>query len=162
MAYKEHTYLWDRTHPDRPIPCPPKFSFPTGTSLLSFFTVKSPHRYHRFGYVPASLLSLSWVLVWQTFLVSRARLRAHIKYPQRAYNALHLAHRPFLTQCVVYAEQAQVNENPAANRFNCTQRSLSRVFQSFYRADLSTSSRGPSKHARGCTYRRHIVSSSSF
>ncbi|KAN0100449.1 hypothetical protein V8E55_000433 [Tylopilus felleus] len=57
-----------------------------------------------FGYVPASLLSLSWVLVWQTFLVSRARLRAHIKYPQ------------------LYAEQAQVNENPAANQFNCTQR----------------------------------------
>ncbi|KAH0838145.1 hypothetical protein J3R83DRAFT_6396 [Lanmaoa asiatica] len=57
-----------------------------------------------FGYVPASLVSLGWVLVWQTFLVGRARKRASIAYPQ------------------LYAEQAQVKASPAAMQFNCTQR----------------------------------------
>ncbi|KAF8560179.1 membrane-associated proteins in eicosanoid and glutathione metabolism [Imleria badia] len=57
-----------------------------------------------FGYVPASLLSLGWVLAWQTFLVGGARKRAGITYPQ------------------LYAEQVQVKASPAAMQFNCTQR----------------------------------------
>ncbi|KAI9572407.1 hypothetical protein HD554DRAFT_2168030 [Boletus coccyginus] len=57
-----------------------------------------------FGYVSASLLSVGWVLAWQTFLVGRARSRAGIKYPQ------------------LYAEQAEVKASPAAKEFNCTQR----------------------------------------
>ncbi|KAG6381004.1 hypothetical protein JVT61DRAFT_5399 [Boletus reticuloceps] len=57
-----------------------------------------------FGYVPASLVSLGWLLCWQTFLVGKARGRAGIAYPQ------------------LYAEGAQVKENPAAMQFNCTQR----------------------------------------
>ncbi|KAF8140449.1 hypothetical protein EV363DRAFT_1579787 [Boletus edulis] len=57
-----------------------------------------------FGYVPASLVSLGWLLCWQTFLVGKARGRAGIAYPQ------------------LYAEAAQVKENPSAMEFNCTQR----------------------------------------
>ncbi|KIJ65039.1 hypothetical protein HYDPIDRAFT_89196, partial [Hydnomerulius pinastri MD-312] len=58
-----------------------------------------------FGYVPASIVSLGWLLVWQTFLVGRARKRAGIAYPQ------------------LYAEQVQVKASPEALQFNCTQRS---------------------------------------
>ncbi|KAF9244509.1 hypothetical protein BU15DRAFT_59295 [Melanogaster broomeanus] len=58
-----------------------------------------------FGYVPASLVSLGWVLVWQTFLVGRPA------------SVLVLT-----TRSVIYAEQAQVKASPAALQFNCTQR----------------------------------------
>ncbi|KAI9570396.1 hypothetical protein HD554DRAFT_2170549 [Boletus coccyginus] len=57
-----------------------------------------------FGYVPASLLSLGWVLAWQTFLVGRG------------------SQLPLDTMCVLYAEQAEVKASPAAMQFNCTQR----------------------------------------
>ncbi|KAG9314191.1 hypothetical protein JVU11DRAFT_4977 [Chiua virens] len=57
-----------------------------------------------FGYVPASFVSLGWLLVWQTILVGRARKRAGITYPQ------------------LYAEVAETKANPAAMEFNCTQR----------------------------------------
>ncbi|KAG8219640.1 hypothetical protein J3R82DRAFT_595 [Butyriboletus roseoflavus] len=46
-----------------------------------------------FGYVPASLLSLGWLLTWQTFLVGRARKQAGIAYPQCAYYTIELAGR---------------------------------------------------------------------
>ncbi|KAL4069784.1 hypothetical protein V8B97DRAFT_631320 [Scleroderma yunnanense] len=57
-----------------------------------------------FGYIAVPLVSLGWVLVWQSLLVGGARKRAGIAYPQ------------------MYAEQAECKENPAAVQFNCTQR----------------------------------------
>ncbi|KIM70371.1 hypothetical protein SCLCIDRAFT_19262 [Scleroderma citrinum Foug A] len=57
-----------------------------------------------FEYVSVPLVSLGWVLLWQTILVIGARKHAAIKYPQ------------------MYAEQEECKSNPAALRFNCTQR----------------------------------------
>ncbi|KAI6107520.1 hypothetical protein EDD16DRAFT_1898785 [Pisolithus croceorrhizus] len=57
-----------------------------------------------FKYITAPLVSLGWVLLWQGILVGRARRRAGIAYPQ------------------LYAEQAECKANPAALKFNCTQR----------------------------------------
>lgn len=57
-----------------------------------------------YKYITAPLVSLGWVLLWQGMLVGRARKRAGIAYPQ------------------LYAEQAECKENPAALKFNCTQR----------------------------------------
>ncbi|KAI6136461.1 hypothetical protein F5141DRAFT_1074841 [Pisolithus sp. B1] len=57
-----------------------------------------------YKYITAPLVSLGWVLIWQGVLVGRARRRAGIAYPQ------------------LYAEQAECKANPAALKFNCTQR----------------------------------------
>ncbi|KIJ21950.1 hypothetical protein PAXINDRAFT_165282 [Paxillus involutus ATCC 200175] len=73
-----------------------------------------------FGYVPASLVSLGWLLVWQSFLVGRARKRAGIAYPQ------------------LYAEQAQVKASPEALRFNCTQRAHQNTLENAPLVTLST------------------------
>lgn len=57
-----------------------------------------------YKYVAGPLVSLGWVLFWQALLVGRARRRSGITYPQ------------------MYAEQAECKANPAALKFNCTQR----------------------------------------
>ncbi|KAH7885978.1 hypothetical protein F5I97DRAFT_1181994 [Phlebopus sp. FC_14] len=73
-----------------------------------------------FGCVPASLISLGWLLVWQTALVARARRRAGIAYPQ------------------LYAEQTEVKANPAALQFNCTQRCHQNTLEALPVITLST------------------------
>lgn len=116
----------------------------------------------RFGYVPASIVSLGWLLVWQTLLVGRARSRAAIPYPQCAYNTPELASARSLDVIrLVYAEQAQVKASPLAMQFNCTQRSLSRVLPSLQHTHLSSPPRSPSEHSRGCAHYYPIVSSCS-
>ncbi|KAG2145462.1 uncharacterized protein EDB93DRAFT_1151170 [Suillus bovinus] len=57
-----------------------------------------------YQYVAASLLSASWVIIWQIIRIGPARRAAGIPYPQ------------------LYAENAQLKENPAALRYNCVQR----------------------------------------
>ncbi|KAI5983437.1 hypothetical protein EDC04DRAFT_2837901 [Pisolithus marmoratus] len=57
-----------------------------------------------YKYITGPLIALSWVLFCQALLVSGARRRAGIAYPQ------------------LYAEQAECKTNPAAVKFNCTQR----------------------------------------
>ncbi|KAG1889524.1 hypothetical protein F4604DRAFT_1712802 [Suillus subluteus] len=57
-----------------------------------------------YGYIPSSLITIGWVLVWQGILVGRYRKKAGIEYPQP------------------YAEQAEVKDSTAALRFNCMQR----------------------------------------
>ncbi|KAG1828376.1 hypothetical protein EV424DRAFT_1536648 [Suillus variegatus] len=57
-----------------------------------------------YGYVPSSLITIGWVLVWQSIMVGRYRKRAGVEFPQ------------------LYAEQAEVKDSAAALRFNCMQR----------------------------------------
>ncbi|KAF8745069.1 hypothetical protein AX14_010543 [Amanita brunnescens Koide BX004] len=57
-----------------------------------------------YQYVGAALLSTSWVLVYQFFLVARFRKRAGIQYPQ------------------LYAEKKEAEASPDAMKFNCAQR----------------------------------------
>ncbi|KAG2052070.1 membrane-associated proteins in eicosanoid and glutathione metabolism [Suillus hirtellus] len=57
-----------------------------------------------YQYIAASLLSAAWVIVWQIVRIGSARKAAGIPYPQ------------------LYAENAQLKENPAAVRYNCVQR----------------------------------------
>jgi len=59
---------------------------------------------HSYQYVIASVVSVSWVLAGQTMLVTRARAKAGIKYPQ------------------LYAEKDDVEKSVDALKFNCTQR----------------------------------------
>ncbi|KIM84294.1 hypothetical protein PILCRDRAFT_818633 [Piloderma croceum F 1598] len=56
------------------------------------------------SYTSAAVLSTAFVLVWQTRVVSKARSRAGIKYPQ------------------AYAENAAVEASREALIFNCAQR----------------------------------------
>ncbi|PIL31423.1 hypothetical protein GSI_06124 [Ganoderma sinense ZZ0214-1] len=57
-----------------------------------------------FAYPAAAAVSTFWLLIWQTFRVSRARRAAKVDYPQ------------------VYAEKAEAAANQAALKFNCAQR----------------------------------------
>ncbi|KAG0702121.1 hypothetical protein DFH29DRAFT_516439 [Suillus ampliporus] len=50
------------------------------------------------------MLSAAWVIIWQILRIYPARAAAGIPYPQ------------------LYAENAQVKDNPAALRYNCVQR----------------------------------------
>ncbi|KAI6040842.1 hypothetical protein EDC04DRAFT_2672877 [Pisolithus marmoratus] len=67
-----------------------------------------------YKYITGPLVSLGWVLFWQALLVGRARRRAGIAYPQ----------------CKLYAEQAECKANPAAVKFNCTQRAHQNTLES--------------------------------
>ncbi|OAX44449.1 membrane-associated proteins in eicosanoid and glutathione metabolism [Rhizopogon vinicolor AM-OR11-026] len=73
-----------------------------------------------YGYIPASLMSIGWVLMWQTFMVGRYRKRAGINYPQ------------------MYAEKAEVEASEAALRFNCMQRAHQNTLESVPLVFLST------------------------
>lgn len=57
-----------------------------------------------YGYIPTSLMSIGWVLVWQTFLVGRYRGKAGVHYPQ---SALHL----YLTFSRLYAPHSVRRES---------------------------------------------------
>ncbi|OJA16158.1 hypothetical protein AZE42_00020 [Rhizopogon vesiculosus] len=73
-----------------------------------------------YGYIPASLMSIGWVLMWQTFMVGRYRKRAGINYPQ------------------MYAEKAEAEGSEAALRFNCMQRAHQNTLESVPLVFLST------------------------
>ncbi|KAG1749786.1 uncharacterized protein EDB91DRAFT_1109679 [Suillus paluster] len=65
-----------------------------------------------YGYIPSSLMTIGWVLIWQGILVGRYRKRAGINYPQ------------------LYAEKAEVQDSQAALRFNCMQRAHHNTLES--------------------------------
>ncbi|KAG1757797.1 hypothetical protein EDB19DRAFT_65401 [Suillus lakei] len=65
-----------------------------------------------YGYIPGSLMTLGWILKWQTFMVGKYRGRAGIEYPQ------------------LYAEKAEVQESKAVLRFNCMQRAHQNTLES--------------------------------
>lgn len=65
-----------------------------------------------YGYVPSSLITIGWVLVWQGIMVGRYRKKAGIEYPQP------------------YAEKAEVKDSAAALRFNCMQRAHQNTLES--------------------------------
>ncbi|KAG2045066.1 hypothetical protein BDR03DRAFT_937834 [Suillus americanus] len=65
-----------------------------------------------YGYIPSSLITIGWVLVWQGIMVGRYRKKAGIEYPQP------------------YAEQAEVKDSAAALRFNCMQRAHQNTLES--------------------------------
>ncbi|KAH7930509.1 membrane-associated proteins in eicosanoid and glutathione metabolism [Leucogyrophana mollusca] len=73
-----------------------------------------------FAYVPSALMSVGWVLLWQTFLVGRQRKRSGIKYPQ------------------LYAEQAEVKASKEALRFNCAQRAHQNTLENVHLIAMST------------------------
>ncbi|KAG8750565.1 hypothetical protein FRC12_012829 [Ceratobasidium sp. 428] len=65
-------------------------------------TITLPEHY---GYVALAAVSTAFLTAWQAFsVVSNARKRAGIKYPQ------------------MYADQSQVDKDPEALKFNCAQR----------------------------------------
>ncbi|KAG2755451.1 membrane-associated proteins in eicosanoid and glutathione metabolism [Suillus brevipes Sb2] len=57
-----------------------------------------------YGYIPSSLITIGWVLVWQFYMVGKYRKKAGIEYFQ------------------LYAEKAGVKDSTAALRLNCMQR----------------------------------------
>ncbi|KAJ8596327.1 membrane-associated proteins in eicosanoid and glutathione metabolism [Rhizopogon salebrosus TDB-379] len=57
-----------------------------------------------YEYVAGSMISATWLIVWQILRIYPAREAAGIYYPQ------------------LYAESAQLKDNPAALRYNCVQR----------------------------------------
>lgn len=65
-----------------------------------------------YGYIPSSLITMGWVLVWQGIMVGRYRKKAGIEYPQP------------------YAEKAEVKDSTAALRFNCMQRAHQNTLES--------------------------------
>ncbi|KAG1746957.1 hypothetical protein EDB19DRAFT_335352 [Suillus lakei] len=65
-----------------------------------------------YGYIPSSLMTIGWVLMWQGFMVGRYRARAGIDYPQ------------------LYAEKSEAQESNAALRFNCMQRAHQNTLES--------------------------------
>ncbi|KAG2154628.1 hypothetical protein DEU56DRAFT_769474 [Suillus clintonianus] len=65
-----------------------------------------------YGYIPSSLMTIGWVLFWQSILVGKYRKRAGIEYPQ------------------LYAEKAEVKDSNAALRFNCVQRAHQNTLES--------------------------------
>lgn len=65
-----------------------------------------------YGYIPSSLITIGWVLVWQGLMVARYRKKAGIEYPQP------------------YAEKAEVKNSDAALRFNCMQRAHQNTLES--------------------------------
>ncbi|KIK48405.1 hypothetical protein CY34DRAFT_798220 [Suillus luteus UH-Slu-Lm8-n1] len=73
-----------------------------------------------YGYIPSSLITIGWVLVWQGIMVGRYRKRAGIEYPQP------------------YAEKAEVKDSTAALRFNCMQRAHQNTLESAPVAFVST------------------------
>jgi len=73
-----------------------------------------------YGYIPTSLMSIGWVLLWQTILVGRYRKRSGISYPQ------------------MYAEKAEVQDSEEALRFNCMQRAHQNTLESTPLVFIST------------------------
>ncbi|KAH7914773.1 hypothetical protein BJ138DRAFT_1133141 [Hygrophoropsis aurantiaca] len=73
-----------------------------------------------FGYVPGALMSIGWVLLWQTFLVGRQRKRSGVRYPQ------------------LYAEQAEVKASKEALQFNCAQRAHQNTLESVHLIAMGT------------------------
>lgn len=65
-----------------------------------------------YGYIPSSLITIGWVLMWQSIMVGRYRKKAGIEYPQP------------------YAEKAEVKDSTAALRFNCMQRAHQNTIES--------------------------------
>ncbi|KAG2338341.1 membrane-associated proteins in eicosanoid and glutathione metabolism [Suillus weaverae] len=65
-----------------------------------------------YGYIPSSLITIGWVLVWQGIMVGRYRKRAGIEYPQP------------------YAEKAEAKDSTVALRFNCMQRAHQNTLES--------------------------------
>ncbi|KAG8746434.1 hypothetical protein FRC10_005145 [Ceratobasidium sp. 414] len=59
-----------------------------------------------YGYVALAAMSTGFLTLWQTTFVSKGRKKSGIKYPQ------------------MYAEQAQVDKDPEALKFNCAQRRI--------------------------------------
>ncbi|KIK48406.1 hypothetical protein CY34DRAFT_104017 [Suillus luteus UH-Slu-Lm8-n1] len=57
-----------------------------------------------YGYIPSSLITIGWVLVWQGYMVGGYRKKAGLEYSQ------------------LYAEKAGVKDSTAALRLNCMQR----------------------------------------
>ncbi|KAG9104197.1 hypothetical protein FRC06_004622 [Ceratobasidium sp. 370] len=72
-------------------------------------TITLPENY---GYVALAAISTGFLTLWQTTLVSKARKRSGVKYPQ------------------MYAEQAQVGKDPEALKFNCAQRAHQNTLES--------------------------------
>ncbi|KAG9127389.1 hypothetical protein FRC07_014334 [Ceratobasidium sp. 392] len=65
-----------------------------------------------YGYVALAAISTAYLSVWQTTFVTKGRKRSGIKYPQ------------------MYAEQAQVEKDPEALKFNCAQRAHQNTLES--------------------------------
>ncbi|KAM5531407.1 hypothetical protein V8D89_014931 [Ganoderma adspersum] len=65
-----------------------------------------------YAYPAAAAVSTFWLLLYQTARVSMARKASKVDYPQ------------------VYAEKAEAAENPAAFKFNCTQRAHQNTLES--------------------------------
>ncbi|KAG1760362.1 hypothetical protein EDD22DRAFT_955027 [Suillus occidentalis] len=57
-----------------------------------------------YGYIPSSLITIGWVLIWQGYMVGGYRKKAGIEYSQ------------------LYAEKAGLKDSTAALRLNCMQR----------------------------------------
>lgn len=73
-----------------------------------------------YGYIPSSLMTIGWILIWQGLLVGKYRKRAGIGYPQ------------------MYAEKAEVQGSQAALRFNCMQRAHQNTLESAPMVFVST------------------------
>lgn len=73
-----------------------------------------------FQYVPLSLLSTVYLLIYQIRTVGKYRKRAGVKYPQRrSLNSPCLLSLQFVA---VYAEKAEQENSLEAMQFNCAQR----------------------------------------
>ncbi|KAM6498461.1 hypothetical protein JOM56_006409, partial [Amanita muscaria] len=89
-----------------------------------------------YQYVCAALLSTTFVLAYQVFLVMKYRQRARIQYPQ------------------LYAEKSEAEANPEAKKFNCAQRAHHNTLENLpmiYIPTLVTGLKYPLFAAVACT-----------
>lgn len=75
-----------------------------------------------FAYASAAILSTSVLVFWQHAVVAKARGRAGIKYPQRAFSTSWTSAVTPYTYFIAYAEKAEVEASKEALIFNCAQR----------------------------------------